>query len=251
MTGAILGGTPMAELGEASTPTDPAQRRPVTAICGGSIANPGRHRRHRGRLAACEELSHRSCPKHPDRWSRGRRQDLAGRGGVSRDRGHQPPRAGRGRHHRHRLRARGDPQAHLGLPGRGARRARRLQGQPAGRPRLRRLHRRRALGPAGRRRGAVRGLGGRGGRDPDRGRLDHGRGAGPAPGLLHQQARPRPGLVLPLAWTPSRPPSARPARPCTCPSARSRTSAGWSGCCRAGPSPTTAASGPRATSPTT
>ena len=35
-------------------------------------------------------------------------------------------------------------------------------------------------GPARRRRGAVRGLGRRGGRDPDRGRLDHGRGAGPA-----------------------------------------------------------------------
>jgi peptide subunit release factor RF-3 len=33
---------------------------------------------------------------------------------------------------------------------------------------------------------------------PDRGRLDHGRGAGPAPGLLHQQVGPGPGLVLPL-----------------------------------------------------
>ena len=51
--------------------------------------------------------------------------------------------------------------------------------QPARRPRLRRLRGRRALGPA-RRRGPVRGVGGRGSRDPDRGRLDDGRGAGAA-----------------------------------------------------------------------
>ena len=36
--------------------------------------------------------------------------------------------------------------------------------------------------------------------------------------------------------------------PSTCRSARSRTSAAWSACCRAGPTPTTAPSGPRATS---
>ena len=238
----------MAELGEASTPTDPAQRRPVTAICGGSIAATWRHR---GRLAACEELSHRSCPQHPDRWSRGSRQDLSGRGGVPRHRGHQPHRPGRGRHHRHRLRARGDAQADLGLPGRRPGRARRLQGQPARRPRLRRLRRRRALGPAGRRRGPVRGLGRRGGRDPDRGHLDHGRGAGPAPGVLHQQARPRPGLLLPLPR--QHPGRLRQGLPAPVPAHRrgAGASAAWSACCRAGPSPTRAASGPRATSPTT
>ncbi len=207
MTGAPLGGTPMAELGEASTPTDPAQRRPVTAICGGSIAATWRHR---GRLAACEELPHRPCPQHPDRRSRGRRQDLAGRGGVSRHRGHQPHRPGRGRHHRHRLRARGDPQADLGLPGRRPRRARRLQGQPAGRPRLRRLHRRRALGPARRRRGPVRGLG------ASRGSRPRPRSSGPwprswaCPGRSSSTSWTATGRPSPAASTASRPPSARP-----------------------------------------
>src|SRR5215218_1743801 len=109
------GERPWLNLGRLALLTDPAQRRPVTAICGGSIAATWRHR---GRLAACEELSHRSCPQHPDRWSRGSRQDLSGRGGVPRHRGHQPHRPGRGRYHRHRLRARGDTQADLGLAGR-------------------------------------------------------------------------------------------------------------------------------------
>jgi hypothetical protein len=39
-TGAPLGGAPWRNLGRLALLIDPAQRRPVTAICGGSIAAP-------------------------------------------------------------------------------------------------------------------------------------------------------------------------------------------------------------------
>ena len=118
--------------------------------------------------------------------------------------------SGRGRHHGDRLRARGDAQADLGLPGCRPGRARRLQDQPARRLRPCRLRGRRARPCPPPTRSCSWSRRSRGSRP--RPRPDDGRGVGLPPGLLHQQAGPT-GRRSPAASTVSRPPSARRARP--------------------------------------
>ena len=156
--------------------------------------------RLRGARAAREvvrgDVSDGEDPQRGARRPRRIRQDHAGRGPAVHRRGDPPHRAGRGRHHRLRLRPRGGEAQHLGLARGRAVRVRRAQGQ------------RRSTRPAtptsstdvaaamrvGRPRG-VRRLRGRGRRGADRGRVADGRRDRPPAHRLRQQARPRAGVV--------------------------------------------------------
>ena len=108
---------------------------------------------------------------------------------------HEPPRPGRRRHHRQRLRPRGAAAPHLGVARARAVRIGRPQGQRARRARLRRLRRRRHRCAPCRRPRAVRRVGRRRRRGADRSRVEA-RGATRHPArVLHQQARSRTRVV--------------------------------------------------------
>ena len=82
------------------------------------------------------------------------------------------------------------------------------------------------------------------------GRLDHGRGAGPAlPFFINKLDRDRASFARSLDGIQAA--FGKACAPCTCPSARSTTSTAWSACCRPGLLPMRTASAARATSPPT
>ena len=226
-----------------SAPTDKVMR--VIAVPGGCRSNRtmGEDRasvatRHLGRMPRprtpddplklkeprVEDLRREGHPQRPAGRPRGVGQDHPARGHVVHGRrDHAHGRGGR-RQHRQRPRPRRAAQGHLGLPLDGADRVERRQDQRARRPRIRRLHRRRAHGDPGGGRRDRRRLCGRRRRGSDRGCVGaRGRG-GPASSDLREQARPG-TLRLPVDARPvGRRRSATRSRRSSCRSAPSTSS---------------------------
>ena len=151
------------------------------------------------------------------RRPRGRGQDHARRGPARRHRRAAAGRPGRGRHHLPRHRGGGDPPAALGVARRGHRRARRAPLTLLDTPGSPGLRRRAAGRPAGRRRGAVRRLGGQRRRRRDRA----------AVGGVRRRRACRGPSSSPSSTGPA-PTSTRPSGSARCCSGRASTRCTWS-----------------------
>ncbi len=149
----------------------------------------------------CEDLPDGPDPQRRPRRPRRIRQDVPGRGTALHHGCDRARRAGRGRHHRLRLRPGGGASSHLGVIGHRAVRGRRAQGERDRHARLRRLRRRRGGRAPRRRPGGVRRLRGRGRRGADRDRVAARRGTWDPPRDLREQARPGAGVVRAHART--------------------------------------------------